>query len=434
MTSNELQVVYANVNSLRPCAHNARTHSKRQIRQIAESIKSFGFTNPVLTNNSMMIVAGHGRVEAAKLLRMTSVPTITLENLTDEQLRAYILADNKLGENAGWDRAILAIELQNLLTMEDFDVTATGFEIPEIDIILEEQSQTIDEDDEVPVVMGPAVTHEGDLWELGKHRIYCGNSLHEDSFKAVLGSRKAAVVFSDPPYNVPIDGNVCGKGSIHHREFEMAVGEMTETEFMAFLERSMRLLARYTTSGSIHFLCMDWRHMKELLAAGNEVYKSLLNVCVWVKDNGGMGSFYRSRHELVFVFRNGAESHRNNVQLGRFGRNRTNVWEYPRVNTLSRRGEEGNLLALHPTVKPVSLIADALLDCSARGEIVLDAFLGSGSTLIAAERIGRICQGIEIDPLYVDVAIQRWQQLTGEAAVNSKTRMTYDSIKEKARG
>jgi len=434
MTSNELQVVYANVSSLRPCAHNARTHSKHQIRQIAESIKSFGFTNPVLTNNSMMIVAGHGRVEAAKLLRMNSVPTIKLENLSDDQLRAYILADNKLAENAGWDRAILAIELQNLLTLEDFDVTTTGFEIPEIDIILEEQSQTIDKDDEVPVVTGPALTREGDLWELGKHRIYCGNSLHEDSFKALLGNRKAAVVFSDPPYNLPIDGNVCGKGSIHHREFEMASGEMSETEFVAFLERSMRLVARYSTSGSIHFLCMDWRHMKELLAAGNEVYKSLLNVCVWVKDNGGMGSFYRSRHELVFVFRNGAESHRNNVQLGRFGRNRTNVWEYPGVNTLSRRGEEGNLLALHPTVKPVPLIADALLDCSARGEIVLDAFLGSGSTLIAAERIGRICHGIEIDPLYVDVAIQRWQQLTGESAVNSKTRMTYDGLKEKAHG
>jgi DNA modification methylase len=434
MTSNELQVVYANVSSLRPCAHNARTHSKHQIRQIAESIKSFGFTNPVLTNNSMMIVAGHGRVEAAKLLRMNSVPTIKLENLSDDQLRAYILADNKLAENAGWDRAILAIELQNLLTLEDFDVTTTGFEIPEIDIILEEQSQTIDKDDEVPVVTGPALTREGDLWELGKHRIYCGNSLHEDSFKALLGNRKAAVVFSDPPYNLPIDGNVCGKGSIHHREFEMASGEMSETEFVAFLERSMRLVARYSTSGSIHFLCMDWRHMKELLAAGNEVYKSLLNVCVWVKDNGGMGSFYRSRHELVFVFRSGAESHRNNVQLGRFGRNRTNVWEYPGVNTLSRRGEEGNLLALHPTVKPVPLIADALLDCSARGDIVLDAFLGSGSTLIAAERIGRICFGIEIDPLYVDVAIQRWQQLTGESAVNSKTRMTYDGLKEKAHG
>ena len=243
-----------------------------------------------------------------------------------------------------------------------------------------------------------------------------------------MAGRRAAMVFSDPPYNVRIDGNVCGKGSVRHREFPMAAGEMNSAEFVSFLSTSLLLLAKHSAAGSLSFLCMDWRHMKELLAAGGEAYDLLVNLCVWVKDNGGMGSFYRSRHELVFVFRNGKGPHRNNVQLGRFGRNRTNVWEYPGVNTFSKGGEEGNLLALHPTVKPVTMVADAILDASARGEIVLDAFLGSGTTLMAAERVGRVCHGIEIDPAYVDVAIRRWQTYTGEHAVHAISGKRFDEI------
>jgi hypothetical protein len=208
----------------------------------------------------------------------------------------------------------------------------------------------------------------------------------------------------------------------------MACGEMSEPEFISFLTTSLRLLSRYSSSGSVHFVCMDWRHMDQLLAAGKQVYDSLLNLCIWVKHTGGMGSFYRSRHELVFVFRNGKGQHRNNVQLGQFGRNRTNVWEYPGVNTLSRQGEEGNLLALHPTVKPVALIADALLDCSARGELVADSFLGSGSTLLAAERTGRICYGIELDPVYVDTAIKRWQGHTGDHAIHAASGKRFEEI------
>jgi DNA modification methylase len=241
-------------------------------------------------------------------------------------------------------------------------------------------------------------------------------------------SRHANLVFVDPPYNVPIEGNVSGHGSIHHPEFAMASGEMNEAEFVAFLSTSLRLLARHSTSGSIHFVCMDWRHARELLAAGNQVYESFLNLCVWVKNNGGIGSFYRSRHELVFVFKNGKGPHRNNVQLGRYGRNRTNIWEYPSVSALSPNGDEGNLLALHPTVKPVALIADALLDCSARGEIVLDTFLGSGSTLIAAERVGRVCFGMEIEPQYVDVAVRRWQRHTGDSAIHAVTNKRFDDL------
>lgn len=415
---------------LKPHSRNARIHTKHQIRQIAESIRAFGFTNPILIDSCNRIIAGHGRVEAAKILAMERVPTIRLERLSEEQIRAYIIADNKLAENAGWDKSILAIELQHLLTLDctDFDVTITGFEVAEIDVILDEAGEAAEEPVPKPILDDAPITEPGDLWLLGKHRVLCGNSLRGDSYNALMERRKAAVIFADPPYNVQIDGNVCGKGSVRHREFQMASGEMSDAEFIAFLSTSLRLFAKHSVSDSVHFLCMDWRHMKELLAAGAGIYDSLLNLCVWVKDNGGMGSFYRSRHELIFVFRNGKGPHRNNVQLGKFGRNRTNVWEYPGVNTFSKQGEEGNLLALHPTVKPVQMIAEAILDSSARGEIVLDGFLGSGSTLIAAERVGRVCYGIDIDPVYVDVAIRRWQNFTGEVAVHAQTDERFNEV------
>ena len=426
----DLSIIYRAVGDLKPSPHNARTHSKHQIRQIADSIKAFGFTNPVLIDRNNTIIAGHGRVAAAKLLRLSLVPTIRLENLSPDQIRAYILADNRLAEKAGWDKSILAIELQHLLTIDDdFDVTITGFEIPEIDLIIGEATGKPDPDDSFDCAEpDQAVTELGDLWLLRKHRVLCGSALQQTSYATLMASRRADVVFIDPPYNVPIAGHASGNGSVQHREFQMASGEMSEAEFVAFLTTSLRLLTRYSTFGSVHFICMDWRHMGELVAAGRQIYNSLLNVCVWVKDNGGMGSFYRSQHELIFVFRNGKGQHRNNVQLGRYERNRTNVWEYPGVNTLSKQGDEGNLLALHPTVKPVALVADALLDCSARGDLVLDAFLGSGSTLIAAERIGRVCHGIEIDPIYVDTAIRRWQRYTGDQAIHAVTGKRFDDL------
>jgi DNA modification methylase len=372
-----LVVVYQPVSTLVSYPHNARTHSNHQIRQLARSITEFGFTNPILIDKNNTVVAGHGRLLAAQKLGMDRVPTIQLETLTEAQIRAYVLADNQLALKAGWDKSILAIELEQLLVVNDeIDITVTGFEIPEIDLLLQEASQATDPEDELPLEdSGPAVTQPGDVWQLGKHRVLCGNSLQESSYKTLMRGKRAAIIVSDAPYNVRIDGNVCGNGSIQHREFQMASGEMTEAKFVAFLSTSLQLFAKYSVSGSIHYLTMDWRHMKEMLAAGGEAYDSLLNLCVWVKNVGGMGSFYRSQHELVFVFKNGNRPHRNNVQLGKFGRYRTNVWEYPGVST---------------TVKPVQMIADAILDTSARGEIVLDGFLGSGSTLLAAERVGRI--------------------------------------------
>jgi hypothetical protein len=430
MTTNvsELLVHYSQVGDLKHNPKNARTHSKHQIRQIAESIKTFGFTNPVLVDKNNMIIAGHGRVAGATLLGILEVPTIRLENLSPDQVRAYVIADNKLAENAGWDKSILAIELQHLTTIESgFDVTIAGFEIPEIDLVVAAEKDKQDPDDtfEVSDTTG-AVTQIGDLWHLGKHRVLCGSALEEASYSTLMASRRASVVFCDPPFNCPVQGHISGNGSIRHREFPMAAGEMTEFEFVAFLRSSLHLLARYSSNGSIHYICMDWRHMSELIAAGRQVYDVLLNVCVWVKNCGGMGSFYRSQHELVFVFRNGKGPHRNNVQLGQYGRNRCNVWQYAGANTFSKQSDEGNLLALHPTVKPVALVADALLDCSARGNVVLDAFLGSGSTLIAAERTGRICHGIELDPIYVDTVVRRWQRYTGDQAIHAVTGKRFD--------
>lgn len=429
-TPKGLELTYQPVGALKANPHNSRTHTKRQIRQIADSVKAFGFTNPVLLDESNTIVAGHGRVSAAKLLGMTEVPTIRLVDLSADEIRAYVIADNRLAEKAGWDKAILAIELQHLLTIDsDFDITVTGFEIPEIDLLLLPGDETPDSDDLLQVEeLAQPVTRSGDLWKLGRHQVLCGTAVEQDPYARLLGAKRAEVVFIDPPYNVPIAGNVSGKGAIQHREFPMASGEMSEFEFASFLTSSFTLLARYSAVDSVHFVYMDWRHIGELLVAGREVYDSVLNVCVWVKNNGGMGSFYRSRHELVVVFRNGKGTHRNNIQLGRYGRNRTNVWEYPSINTASKSGEESNLLALHPTVKPVAMVADALLDCSARGDLVLDAFLGSGSTLIAAERTGRICCGIELDPLYVDTAIRRWQRHTGDHALHAESGKRFDEI------
>jgi len=423
-----LAIAYAPIATLKAHPSNARTHSTKQIRQISESIRAYGFTNPILIDKSKTIIAGHGRVAAAKLLGIGDVPTIRLEHLSPDQIRAYIIADNKLALNAGWDESILKVELQHLLNLDnEFDITLTGFEVPEIDIILQGELNEDPDDAQELLDAGEVVTRLGDMWQLGKHRITCGNALEASSFARLMGGARAHMVFVDPPYNVVIEGNVSGKGAIKHGDFAMASGEMDVAEFTQFLTVSFGHLVRHSISGSVHFVCMDWRHQREMLSAGDKTYDAFLNLCVWVKESGGQGSFYRSRHELIFVFRNGKEKSRNNIQLGKYGRYRTNVWEYSGVRGLSQQqGEEGNLLALHPTVKPVALIVDAILDCSARGNLILDSFLGSGSTLIAAEKTGRICYGIELNPVYVDTAVRRWQRYTGSNAISAKTGKSFD--------
>lgn len=426
-----LTVQVVPVASLKLYARNPRTHSPRQIRQIARGIETFGFNVPVLVDAKRNVIAGHGRIMAVQLLGWKQVPTIRLEHLSDAQARAFMIADNRLTENSAWDDRLLAENLKELSTLSlDFSLEVTGFEMGEIDFRIEgltlgSESEE-DPADAVPAAReGPHVSRVGDLWRLGQSRVYCGSALDLAAYTALMQQEKAAVVITDPPYNVRIEGNVSGLGAIHHREFLMASGEMNEPEFTAFLSKACSLLAHYTVDGSLHYVFMDWRHIPELLAAGRKVYSELKNICVWVKNNAGMGSLYRSQHEFVFIFKHGRESHRNNIQLGQHGRHRSNVWHYPGVRSFAKAIEEDNLLALHPTVKPVALVADALMDCSARGEIVLDVFLGSGTTVIAAERTGRRCYGLEIDPVYVDLAIRRFQNFTGEDVIHVKTGLTF---------
>ena len=402
---------YRRLDELTPYARNARTHSKKQLRQIADSIDRFGFTNPILIDASNTILAGHGRVEAARLLGLAEVPCIRVEHMSAEEKRAYVLADNKLALNAGWDEEILAEELKELLAVDlDFDIGLTGFTVAEIDSLvdgLEPEEPGDPEEDRLSEDDGEARCRPGDIWQLGPHRLICGSSLDERTVAELMAGEKARMVFTDPPYNVPIDGHVGGSGKVRHREFAMASGEMTKAEFIAFLKTAFENLAASSLDGSIHFICMDWRHMDEVQKASEGVYAELKNLIVWVKDNGGMGTFYRSRHELIFAFKYGTAPHINTFELGQHGRYRTNVWQYRGVNTLKAgRMDE---LQLHPTVKPVQMIADAIKDCSGRGDIVLDLFGGSGSTLIAAHKTGRRAYLSELDPVYCDRIIRRWE-------------------------
>jgi DNA modification methylase len=429
MRKDEMNIETMRVSALRPYERNARTHSKKQLRQIANSIKRFGFCNPVLIDDNGRILAGHGRVAAAKLLGRDEVPTVRLSHLSEDERRAYVLADNKLAANAGWDREMLAIELQALSEL-DFDVDLTGFSTAEIDLLMEDQLHGHPAADDVVPDPSPdhPVSEPGDLWMLGGHRLLCGDALDPASYEFLTGNEPAEFVFTDPPYNVPIRGHVSGLGKQCHREFAMASGEMSRLEFTGFLRSVFELLIRHSTDGSIHQICMDWRHMREMLEAGEEVYSELKNLCVWNKDNAGMGSFYRSKHELVFVWKAGTGPHINNFELGQHGRSRTNVWDYPGVNTL--RAGRLDELAMHPTVKPVALVSDAIRDCSTRGGVVLDPFGGSGTTLVAAERAGRKARVMELDPRYVDVAIRRWQKYTGKAATLCPFDETFEEVAE----
>ncbi|CAN7770268.1 site-specific DNA-methyltransferase [Mesorhizobium sp. LjNodule214] len=419
------------VSALRPYTGNARTHSKKQIRQIAESISRFGFTNPVLVSDTGEIIAGHGRVMAAKELGIASVPTLRLSHLSVEERRAYVLADNKLALNAGWDTEILAIELQALIDIE-FDLTLTGFSLAETDLTLDQAKEASaaanDAADFIPELPGEAVSKQGDIWLLGRHRLLCGDARSSDDVARLMRGETADLIFTDPPYNVAIDGNVGGLGSVKHREFAFASGEMSQSEFTEFLTVTLSNASQIAKDGAIAFVCMDWRHMRELIDAGQAAFSELKNLCVWNKSNGGMGSFYRSKHELVFVFKIGTAPHTNSFGLGETGRYRTNVWDYAGISSLgANRLDE---LAMHPTVKPVALVADAIKDCSRRNEIVLDLFGGSGSTLIAAESCGRQARLIEYDPAYCDTIIARWQTYTGKSATLAATGLSFDSVAE----
>jgi DNA modification methylase len=402
-----LAVTYRATASLKPDPRNARTHSARQVEQIVASIREFGFTNPILIDPEGSVIAGHGRLRAAKSMGLAEVPTIELVGLSEVQQRALRLADNKIALNAGWDLDLLKEQLGELASL-DLDLSLTGFSTGELDLLL--QATADPEDDVIPPVPTTPRTRLGDIWKLGEHVVGCGDSRDLAFLRKVVGEdARPDAAFLDPPYNVRINGHANARG--RHREFAMASGEMSEAVFREFLKDSLSAAAQVSRDGAVHFVCMDWRHLDDVSAVGRSIYGELLNLCIWNKSNAGMGSLYRSKHELVFVFKVGTAPHFNAVELGRHGRNRTNVWDYASVNSLagSRREE----LALHPTVKPSALVADAIRDVTRRGDLVLDLFLGSGTSLIACERSGRRFRGVELDPAYVDVAIDRWSAMTG---------------------
>lgn len=408
LPTRSLAVVYRPIGDLKPDPCNARTHSKRQIDQICASIWEFGFTNPVLIDDQGVLVAGHGRLRAAREMGLAEVPAIELIGLTEVQKKALRLADNKIALNAGWDVEILSLELADIGTLDvDFDLALTGFASGEIDVVLRAAN---DPDEEViPAVPVEPKTKLGDVWILGDHRIGCGDGRDAEFLRRLVGEGSIDAAFLDPPYNVKINGHANAKG--RHREFAMASGEMSEAAFRQFLKETLGAAAAVSRPGAVHFICMDWRHMDDVSSVGGELYGDLLNICVWNKSNAGMGSLYRSKHEMVFVYRVGDAPHSNMVELGRHGRNRTNVWDYPSVNSMA--GSRREDLALHPTVKPVAMVADAFQDVTKRAEMVFDMFLGSGTSLIAAERCGRRFRGCDIDPAYIEVAVERWVQMTG---------------------
>jgi len=430
-----LKIIMQPVGQLRPSPNNSRTHSAKQVRQVAESIARFGFTNAILVGDDNDVIAGHARLAAGRLLGLSHVPTVRLSGMSKAEKRAYMIADNRLAELAGWDRQLLASEFLAIAELDaDFDLELTGFEIEDIELILDgaANDQGGEADDDTPVVGdGPAVCAPGDLWLLGRHRLYCGDATLWSSYPPLMGGERARLVFADGPYNVPIVGHVSGRGKCCHREFVQGSGEMSQAEFIDFLGRAMARMARASLSGSLHYICIDWRHVFEMLTAGRSVYDELKNICVWAKSTPAMGSLYRSQHEFVCVFKKGRRPHINNVELGRHGRSRSNVWQYPGANSFSpTRAEE---LAMHPTVKPLSLVSDVILDASDRGDIILDPFGGSGTTLIAAEQTGRTGRMIEMDPLYCDVILRRFEKHTGVTPVHAGTGKSFAELASEAK-
>jgi DNA modification methylase len=425
------RIVWRSIGSLRSFPNNPRSHPETQLAALTKGMSRF-WTMPILVDESLTILAGHARWEVAKRLEMTEVPTIMIVGLSESEKRAVVIADNRPPEQAIWDFDLLREHFRELIDL-DFDVELTGFSTGQIDLILDGKPTQQDSDaaDDVSkfALDRPAISKLGDVWELGRHRLHCEDALKRESYERVMQGDIAQMVATDFPYNVRIQGHAMGRGAVRHREFKMASDEMSSPEFTRFLATSIHLMIKFSDDGSIHYLFIDWRHLPELLSAALPHYADWKNLLVWNKDNAGQGSFYRSKHELIMVFKNGTSPHTNNFGLGANGRHRTNVLDYPGVNSLhpARAGD----LGLHPTVKPVALMADLMRDCSRRNGVILDPFGGSGTTILAAERTGRIARLIELDPLYVDVAVRRWEKITGVRARHSASGLSFEQVAAK---
>ncbi|CAM3101799.1 Methyltransferase [Sphingomonas antarctica] len=412
------------IEKLKPDPSNARTHSKKQINQIAASIAENGFINPIIVNPDRRVIAGHGRLRAARQCKLDVVPVVVVTGLTDAQEKRLQLADNKIALNAGWDNDLLLNTL-TVIEAAGLDVVVAGFSNTELDLLRMPKLQFDEPFDPVPV---DAVTKLGDVWLCDDSRVGCGDLLDGTSLPALMGEERADAIIADSPYNTSNATHNGGKGKYRHREFKYAHGEMSVDEFTRFLTGTQAAMASYCRDGAVAYMFMDHHHAGEQIAAGDAVFGRRLNICIWIKTNAGMGSPYRSQHEMIFVYVVGDAPHLDNIKLGKHGRNRTNCWQAPSVNTFGSRQDD---LSLHATCKPVGLCADMILDVTARGDIVLDGFLGSGTTLLAALRTGRRAFGLEIDPAYVDVAITRWMDVTGLQAVLESTGETFDAVKRR---
>jgi DNA modification methylase len=426
LPSNSLSIEFLEIASLRPALKNVRRHLRKQVPKLQKSLNHFGHVRPILVTPNLEIIDGHLVCEALKANGATTVRAIVVRGLSPIEIRALRLMLHRSAEDAVWDLDAVRIELQAILDA-GLDLDLTGFETPQLDQILQAdipRANVGEDGGYIPRAGAPAISRPGDIWQCGRHRIGCGNARDRAFVARVREDRAANVCFVDPPYNIPIAGFVSGKGRHQHREFLQGSGEMSSNDFFALLRDALEVLRTASTANALIYACMDWRHVLELAVAGRACGIALYNICVWVKNNAGMGAIYRSQHEMVCVFRAGADQPLNNVELGKYGRNRSNVWSYPGMASFGAGRDE--LLASHPTVKPIALISDVLRDVTKRGDAVLDTFLGSGSTLMAAQETGRICFGVELDPLYVDAAIRRWQRATGLDAVHAESGQTFE--------
>ena len=419
------------IGSLRPYGVMLRRRSRRHISKLQRSLRRFGQVAPIIVSSSNEIIDGHAVWEALKANNSAEIRVVRVTHLNESEIRALRLQLNRAAQNSVWQKPELKAEIESLLEI-GFDLDDTGFETAEIDGLLNldiPDANVIETGEEIPAVAKLAVSEVGQIFQLDNHRLGCGDAGDEAFVRSVCNNSYADCVFTDPPYNLRIPGVVSGEGKHQHNNFVQASGEMSRPEFGTFLRERLEVLRVCCAAHAVLFVCTDWRHTLELLTAAEQLGLPHLNTCVWGKTNPGMGAPWRSQHEFVHVFKASDAAYRNNVELGRFGRNRSNLWIYGGMTAFSR--DRDVLLSSHPTVKPVALIADALRDVTRRGDLVLDSFCGTGSTIAAAEEVGRRCCAVELDPLYVDVAIRRWQKLTGRDALCIQTAETFDAMTER---
>lgn len=429
-----VDIVYRPVAEIHAYGRSLRKRSKRWSSAMKASIQRFGLILPILIDQGGQIIGGEGVFEVAKECGFTEVPTVRIDHLSETDIQLLRLALNRIAEESSWDTLELTEEWRELLPLTiDLGYEVSGFATPEIDSLLHQPPAGAGrdaDDDPVEVGMpGSEVSRLGDIWQLGDHLVLCGSSLEPENLQRVMGEDRARMVLTDAPYNVKIQGNVGGLGKHKHREFVQASGEMSEAHFTEFLTTSITALAAFCRNGALLYMFMDWRHVWEIMSGIRAADLTMINMAVWAKTSPALGAFYRSQHELCFIARKGDEKHKNNIDLGRWGRTRSNVWQYAGVNSFGPGRDEQ--LAMHSTCKNVSMLVDAIRDASDRGEIVLDGFLGSGSTLIAAERTGRICRGVELDPLYVDTILHRWKRVTDSEGVLQDTGETFSQVAER---